>query len=86
MPVDAMLIDLLVCPDCHGAVEYKERRHVIICTACGLRYPVRDNIPVMLVEEAERPGESGGRSGAADDAGDADDPGDGTERDDGAAG
>jgi len=36
---------------------------VIVCTACGLRYPVRDNIPVMLVEEAERPAQGG--AGAA---------------------
>lgn len=71
MPVDPTLIDLLVCPDCHGEIEYKERRQVIICTACGLRYPVRDNIPVMLVEEAERPEGAGGSSpGAERDAGD----------------
>lgn len=69
MPVDAQLIDLLVCPDCHGEIEYKERRQVIICTACGLRYPVRDNIPVMLVEEAERPGGSGGGGSSGEDAG-----------------
>lgn len=55
MAVDQKLIDLLVCPACHGAIEYKDRRHLIICTQCGLRYPVRDNIPVMLVEEATRP-------------------------------
>ncbi len=55
MAVDAALVELLVCPDCHGQVEYKDRRHLIICTACGLHYPVRDDIPVMLVEEATRP-------------------------------
>ena len=55
MAVDAALVELLVCPDCHGAVEYKDRRHLIICTKCGLHYPVRDDIPVMLVEEATRP-------------------------------
>jgi uncharacterized protein len=55
MPVDAGLIELLVCPDCRGPIEYKDRRHLIICTACGLQYPVRDGIPVMLVEEATRP-------------------------------
>ncbi len=55
MPVDSKLIELLVCPDCHGEIEYKDRRNLIICTACGLQYPVRDNIPVMLVEEATRP-------------------------------
>ncbi|GEM_PF-416936 len=63
MPVDPDLIALLVCPACHGDIEYKERRAVIVCTACGLRYPVRDNIPVMLVEEAERASSSG--SGAS---------------------
>lgn len=55
MAVDQKLIDLLVCPACHGAIEYKDRRNLIICTECGLHYPVRDNIPVMLVEEATRP-------------------------------
>ena len=55
MVLDQRLLDILVCPDCHGAVEHKERRHLIVCTACGLRYPVRDGIPVMLVEEATRP-------------------------------
>ena len=55
MPVDPKLIDLLVCPDCHGAIEYKDRRNLIICTKCGLQYPVRDNIPVMLVDEATKP-------------------------------
>ncbi len=55
MPVDRKLIDLLVCPACHGDIEYKDRRNLIICTKCGLHYPVRDNIPVMLVDEATHP-------------------------------
>jgi len=55
MAVAKELVELLVCPDCHGQIEYKERRNLIICTKCGLHYPVRDNIPVMLVEEATRP-------------------------------
>ena len=59
MAVDQALIELLVCPACHGAIEYKERRRLIICTACGLHYPVRDDIPVMLVEEATRPEKRG---------------------------
>ncbi len=67
MAVDAALVELLVCPDCHGKVEYKDRRHLIICTQCGLHYPVRDDIPVMLVEEATRPAPRGAarRSGDA---------------------
>jgi uncharacterized protein len=67
MAVDAGLVELLVCPDCRGKVEYKDRRHLIICTECGLHYPVRDDIPVMLVDEATRPTPRGGarRSGDA---------------------
>jgi len=53
--LDERLLDILVCPACKGEVEHKERRHLIVCTACGLRYPVRDGIPVMLVEEASAP-------------------------------
>jgi len=55
------LIALLVCPACHGEIEYKDRRRVIICTQCDRHYPVRDDIPVMLVEEATIPPK---RSGA----------------------
>jgi uncharacterized protein YbaR (Trm112 family) len=55
MAVDQSLIDLLICPSCHGEIVYKDRRKLIICTQCELQYPVRENIPVMLVEEATRP-------------------------------
>jgi uncharacterized protein len=54
MPLDERLLEKLVCPECHGPVQYKERRHVVLCSACGLRYPVREGIPIMLVEEATR--------------------------------
>ena len=53
MALDDELLEILICPDCHGTVEYKERRKVILCLDCGLQYPVRDGIPVMLVEEAK---------------------------------
>jgi len=60
MPVDSDLMEILVCPSCHGKVEDQQEgeRELIVCLSCGLRYPVRDDIPVMLVDEAERP--SGG--------------------------
>jgi len=48
------LADILVCPACHGDLREDEAAQLLICTACGLRYPVRDGIPVMLVEEATR--------------------------------
>ena len=49
--IDPRLLKILVCPKCHGDLEHKDDR--LICTQCGLRYPIRDGIPVMLVEEAE---------------------------------
>jgi uncharacterized protein YbaR (Trm112 family) len=55
MPVDKELLEILVCPNCRGEIEYREREELIVCTKCGLRYPVRDGIPVMLIEEAEKP-------------------------------
>lgn len=55
MVLDQELIDILACPDCKGPVEYRESESVLVCLKCGLRYPVRDGIPIMLVEEAERP-------------------------------
>ena len=51
--IDKELLDILACPACHGAVELKEEK--ICCKACGRRYPVRDGIPIMLIDEAERP-------------------------------
>ncbi|MEX2487799.1 MAG: Trm112 family protein [Nitriliruptoraceae bacterium] len=53
MALDERLLEILVCPDCRAALEHKERRKVLLCTACGLQYPVRDGIPVMLVDEAK---------------------------------
>lgn len=51
--VDPVLLDVLVCPDCRNAIEYKDRRKVVVCTGCGLQYPVIDGIPVMLVDQAK---------------------------------
>ena len=56
MTLDERLLEILVCPNCRGEVEYLEAQEVIACRGeCGYRYPVRDDIPVMLVDEAERP-------------------------------
>lgn len=52
MGLDERLLEILICPACHADVEYKDRRKVIVCTGCGLQYPVKDGIPVMLVDEA----------------------------------
>jgi uncharacterized protein YbaR (Trm112 family) len=58
MPVDKELLEILVCPSCRGEVEYRAEQEQIVCLKCGLRYPVKDDIPVMLIEEAEKPGDS----------------------------
>jgi uncharacterized protein YbaR (Trm112 family) len=55
MTLDKELLDILVCPNDRGDIEYREDEQVIVCLQCGYRYPVRDGIPVMLVDEAEKP-------------------------------
>ena len=60
MLVDAWLLDILACPQCHSPLRADEDASELVCTnpeECGLAYPVRDDIPVLLVEEARRPGE-----------------------------
>ncbi|MDD5282191.1 MAG: Trm112 family protein [Candidatus Omnitrophica bacterium] len=49
--IDKELIDILACPACESDVELKDNK--IVCKKCGKRYPVRDGIPVMLIDEAE---------------------------------
>jgi uncharacterized protein YbaR (Trm112 family) len=55
MAIDKDLLEILACPNCRGDVDYREAEAVIVCTKCGYRYPVRDDIPVMLIDEAEKP-------------------------------
>lgn len=46
------LLEILVCPRCRGALEHREAESSLVCGACGLRYPIRDGIPIMLIDEA----------------------------------
>lgn len=50
--IDKELLDILACPACKADVELKENK--IVCKKCGKRYPVREGIPVMLIDEAEQ--------------------------------
>ena len=54
MTLDRDLLDILVCPSCHGPLEERQDPHSLVCLECGLIYPVRDGIPIMLIEEAYR--------------------------------
>jgi uncharacterized protein YbaR (Trm112 family) len=47
------LLEILVCPKCKGPLEYREREAALLCHACDLSYPIRDGIPVMLIDEAK---------------------------------
>ena len=49
--IDKELLDILACPACKTPVRLDGER--LICTSCDRRYPIRDGIPVMLIEEAE---------------------------------
>jgi uncharacterized protein YbaR (Trm112 family) len=54
--IDKELLDILACPACKADVKLEGER--IVCTKCGRRYPIKDDIPIMLIDEAEMPGES----------------------------
>jgi len=49
--IDPKLLEILACPACKTAVVLDGER--LVCAACGRRYPIREGIPVMLLEEAE---------------------------------
>lgn len=52
MSVSPELLRILVCPKCKGELEHHDSEQVLVCPACRLRYPVRDDIPIMLIDEA----------------------------------
>ena len=53
--IDPSLLEILACPACKSAVSLAGDRIICLNAQCGLKYPIRDGIPVMLVEEAEKP-------------------------------
>ncbi|MCX5766578.1 MAG: Trm112 family protein [Gemmatimonadetes bacterium] len=53
MALASPLLAILVCPKCKGPLAYREADSALDCLACALRYPVRDDIPVMLIDEAK---------------------------------
>ena len=53
MAISEKLLQILACPQCKGALQFRPDNPSLDCTFCQLSYPVRDDIPVMLVAEAE---------------------------------
>ena len=52
MRPDDRLLEILVCPKCKGELEHRSESAELVCHACRLRYPIRDGIPIMLIDEA----------------------------------
>jgi len=61
LDLDSTLLGILACPACHGnlSVDYEAAELVCNSAACGLAYPIRDNIPIMLIDEARDTRNSG---------------------------
>ena len=53
MGINKELLDLLVCPKCKGEIKLKEDESGLVCEECKLLYPIEDDIPVMLIDEAK---------------------------------
>ncbi|RDX35028.1 Trm112 family protein [Kangiella sp. HD9-110m-PIT-SAG06] len=52
--MDHKLIDILVCPSCKGELQYNQKAQELICRFDKLAYPIHDDIPVMLEEQARK--------------------------------
>jgi uncharacterized protein YbaR (Trm112 family) len=52
--MDSKLIQILVCPVCKGPLVYKKNQQELVCKPCRFAYAIKDDIPVMLEEEARR--------------------------------
>jgi hypothetical protein len=53
MAVNPELLSILVCPKCRGKIHLNPTRDGIICDECRLMYEIRDDIPIMLIDQAQ---------------------------------
>ena len=51
--IDPELLKIICCPQCKGELELQQQEF-LLCRQCRLKYPIKDDIPVLLVEEAEK--------------------------------
>jgi uncharacterized protein YbaR (Trm112 family) len=54
MAIDKELLEILCCPQCKGEIRLTGNEDGFICEACKLKYPIKDGIPVMLIDQAEK--------------------------------
>ena len=52
MPIDKDLLAILACPKCKGDIKLTDKGDGLVCQACKLMYPLKEDIPVMLIDEA----------------------------------
>ena len=52
--LDKKLLEILACPKCKGELEYRPKEQKLLCWSCKLGYRIQDDIPVMLIDEAEQ--------------------------------
>jgi len=53
MELDKKLLDILACPKCKGDIKLSKTDDGLICEACRLEYPIKEGIPIMLIDEAK---------------------------------
>jgi len=53
MSFNKELLEILACPKCKGELSLTTEENGLVCQACKLKYPIRDDVPVMLADEAE---------------------------------
>jgi len=54
MAISQDLLDILACPKCKGPLRLIDKPESLVCDTCKLRYPIKEDIPIMLIDEAER--------------------------------
>ncbi len=52
MAINKELLDILACPQCKGNIHLNEKEDGLICNNCKLLYPIKEGIPIMLIDEA----------------------------------
>lgn len=56
MAINKDLLEILACPKCKGDIQLNDKQDGLICLKCKLLYPIREDIPVMLIDEAVKLG------------------------------
>ncbi|WP_084675022.1 Trm112 family protein [Hippea jasoniae] len=54
MAVDERLLEILACPKCRGDLKLSDDKNWLICESCKVKYPIEDDIPILLIDKAEK--------------------------------